>query len=70
MLQKVPVDKQTITKNTNKTDGNKLAVEKEEQKHVVRVATTTTLQPRSEAPVLVNTNTGVMVQVDSYTPLG
>lgn len=47
-----------------------MALEAEEQEHVVCVVGATGLQPMSETPILVNTYASVIVRIDLYTPLG
>lgn len=68
MVLKAPADNLTIKVNINEINGSVLLVEAGEQKHIVRVARVTPLQPISETHVLVNTNVSGTVLLNLYRP--
>lgn len=68
MVHDASINNHARTGTRNVAGGSVLYVETEEQEHVMRVATATTLQPISETPVLFNTSASKIVQIDSYRP--
>lgn len=68
MLHEASENNRTLTRRGKETDGSISAVETEEQEHIVRVTTATTLQPVFETPVLDNTNASGIVQIDLGRP--
>lgn len=70
MVHEASVQNQPITRDINRSDGSVFAEKAVEQEHIVRVARAMILQPMSETPVLLNTNASIIVEVDTYPPLG
>lgn len=70
MLPEESDHNQTITRTAKVTDGSEMAVNREEQGPVARIARSTTLQPMSRTYILVYATASKCVQVELHTPLG